>query len=52
MLKEDIDLMRPRAEELINLITDKIIFGPEVTTEQVMAIWALIGEKADKMKQG
>jgi hypothetical protein len=52
MLKEDIDFMRPKAEELIQMVIDKIVFGPEVTTEQVMAIWTIIGEKANIMKQG
>jgi hypothetical protein len=49
MLKEDLDLMRPEAEKLVDMVIDSIVFGPVKTEDQIKAIWSIISERAKEM---
>jgi hypothetical protein len=49
MLKEDLDLMRPEANKLVDMLIDSIVFGPVKTEEQIKALWTIISERAKAM---
>lgn len=49
MLKEDLDLMRPEAEKLVDMLIDSIVFGPVKTEDQIKALWSMISERAKEM---
>ena len=46
MLKEDIDMVTPIANALVDKLVDNIICGPELTEEQIKAIWSILEQKA------
>ena len=49
MIKEDIDLVKPEVDRLVDILIDSIVFGPLKSEDQIKAIWASISERSKEM---